>query len=40
MTVNQYGMRVWYDDSEPVWYVLDNDEQDKECKFTVKCDGY
>ena len=34
------------DDSEPVWYegtvmdVLENDEQDKECKFTVKCDGY
>ena len=34
------------DDGEPVWYdgilteVLDDDEQDEECEFTVKYDGY
>ena len=34
------------DDGEPAWYegivteVLDDDEQDEECEFTVKYDGY
>ena len=44
-----FGKRILHkmiDDGEPVWYegivteVLDDDEQDEECEFTVKYDGY
>ena len=44
-----FGKRILHkmiDDGEPVWYegivneVLDDDEKDEECEFTVKYDGY
>ena len=43
-----FGKKIYHkmiDDGEQVWYkgilteVLDDDEQDEECEFTVKYDG-